>query len=68
MDFPWNDEFDLLILQNRKLECLALMAEVHASTLAARLVMLTARYDHLRQSRPEEFVCSHEDYWRDFEP
>lgn len=68
MKFQWSDELDSLIVQNRKLECLALMAEVYASTLALRLAMLTERYDYLRQHRPDDFVCSHDEYWRDFQP
>ena len=67
MTFQWNDELDLLILQNRKLEVLALMAEVYAATLATRLVMLTERYDYLRQHRPNDFVCAHDEYWQDFQ-
>jgi hypothetical protein len=60
------ESLDPLVFAGSKLEFLV---QVQASTgvgLQKALEILTARYDILRRSHPDAFICSHDEYWKGF--
>ena len=57
---------DPLILSGEKLRFLAKVRLATGSELLEALEILQQRYDVLRKSRPTEFHCSHEEYWKGF--
>lgn len=57
---------DPLILSGEKLRFLAQVRLATGSDLPEALEILQLRYEILRRSRPTEFHCSHEEYWKGF--
>jgi hypothetical protein len=64
-DLPW-DELDPLILAGAKVHFLKRVCDASGMDLRAALELLDDRYNLLRQTRPDEFQCSHEEYWKGF--
>ena len=65
-DDELQEEFDRLILENRKIQYLQLLRQETGCTLKDALEQLYSRYESLREQSPEKFSVSHKDYWDGF--
>ena len=59
-------ELDELIFTNQKLKAFLLLKQRDGLSLADALTVFTARYDKLRTTGPDRFVCDHDKYWEGF--
>gem|GEM_PF-6157674 len=59
-------ELDPDISANRKLTAMKRLAEVLDGGLKSALKVYTARYEMLRESSPNCFELSHDEYWAGF--
>ena len=59
-------ELDPEIFANRKLPAMKRLADVLDGGLKSALGVYVARYDMLRESSPDSFNQSHDDYWAGF--
>ncbi|GAB5513460.1 MAG: hypothetical protein Rhob2KO_11850 [Rhodopirellula baltica] len=59
-------ELDPGIFANRKLPVMKRLADVLNGGLKSALGVYVTRYDILRESFPDSFTQSHDDYWTDF--
>ena len=61
----WAD-LDPHIFANQKLPAMKRLAATLDGGLGAAIRVYTARYDHLRETSPDSFNQSHDDYWAGF--
>ncbi|TDD80469.1 hypothetical protein [Actinomadura rubrisoli] len=64
MSGEW-EALDELIVEGRILSAVYWIRAAFECSLQEAVQFLYARYDRLRQTRPDDFAKSHEDYWRD---
>jgi hypothetical protein len=65
MRLDWSS-LDGLVLSAQKLEFVRRVQEATSSSLDEAHDLLVRRYDFLRRSRPRDFTCAHDEYWRGF--
>lgn len=57
---------DPLVLSGAKLQFIVQVQAVRGIGLPEALDLLRRRYEYLRKSRPQDFHCTHEEYWQGF--
>ena len=60
------EALDRLVLSRYPIQFLVQVQEATGITLREALELLYARYEALRRSRPDDFCCGHDDYWKGF--
>ncbi|GAA4072445.1 hypothetical protein [Actinomadura miaoliensis] len=58
------DQLDRLILSGQVLGAVRLVTELFGCSLQEAIEFHYARYTKLRETRPDEFTTSPEEYWR----
>ncbi|GAA4566517.1 hypothetical protein [Planotetraspora kaengkrachanensis] len=58
--------FDELILRGQTIRGIKLIKDTFGCSLQEALIFYHDRYRHLRETRPEDFAQSHEEYWKGF--
>ncbi|GAA2424488.1 hypothetical protein GCM10010191_40900 [Actinomadura vinacea] len=58
------DPLDSLIVEGRRLRAIMWIRTTFDCGLQEAIAFLYVRYEHLRQTRPDDFTESPEEYWR----